>query len=249
MRRSLYHPLALLLSLICIPGLAQAGFFTHAAGAASKTRIYSGVTAKLSTVNGAAFVTSVSGSIPFSRFLNRKITISDGTNTCVGYVQAVGTGETYTEKCTDVPFNSNASWTKGAGWAVAGGKATATAPCNALIYQAWGTAAGALYKIIRVADSVSAGTHSVRIFSVSIDPQTSAGTFEVYITGTGATAGGIIGSNGLGGVFDSISVGQVDSPDTTGCIIVSSRGGATRNWTSNGGINANAASFTVTISE
>jgi hypothetical protein len=48
--------------------------------------------------------------------------------------------------------------------------------------------------------------------------------------------------------FDDIVWGAVTAPSATGITIVSTQGGATRNWASDDGIDPDAASFTLTIS-
>ena len=243
------------------------------AGTDFKTRIYAATTLKMATVGGGALITNVSGSIPFNQFLNRAITISDGAKTVTGYIKDVGTGETYG---TDVVSNGDFT-TDTTGWApsnatltsVAGGQdgnclqLTVTGSTQQFAWQALATAAGKLYRVSGWVKSGTSGNEEYRfIVRNPADTGVTAsktGTSPVswtadqlYFTGSGAphklrlakntaTAGTMF--------FDTASGAPVLTPDSTGVTITSTRGGLVQSWASNSGINANAASFTVTISE
>ena len=249
------------------PTDAEASFFQHAAHAQKfQTRVYAGVTAKLSTVAGTAFATQVSGSIPWNLFLNRRVAITDtGAKTAVGWVKAVGSGETLAttggplndgELITNGSFALDASWTKGTGVTIAG---TLLCDGTGAIYASIAASqasfdAASNGKLYRASNEVSltSGNYSMFVLSPSITLCYRITTaLNVLFTGNGGTQftinnGGVV----FAGYFDNVFCKQVLTPDSTGFTITSTMGGATQNFASiEAGFNPNSASFTVTVYE
>ena len=243
------------------------------------TVVYTSVTLNLSTVAGTAFITNASGSIPWASYLNREVTISDGTNTCAGYIKAVGTGETLDSEtappnsCTDPANDVDVTTGWSAGYSalldsVAGGETgnclsiTENGAASPYAANNLSGTKGALYKVLY---SIKAGTEAtVRVYVTNVQIVYFENNVEMtaewqargpkYFTSwpeTGLVTLALINMASMGSganmFFDNVSVKPVLTPSATGCTIVSTRGGSTYNWASNGGINANAASFTVTI--
>lgn len=231
-----------------------------------RNRVYSGVTGNLATVAAGAFVTNASGAIPWAAFVGRKLTVSDGTNTAVGWVRAVGAGETYgPEKILNGDFAAGVtSWT----------------PNNSTLLSIEGGQVGNCLEMTRTGASPKAsqvstvGAGELLFFSAYFKSGTAGAitNFFYYFSttmGISATTTGAwvqtngyktadrasepfwvqdsTGVNGNTSLFDELSCKQLLSPSATGCTIVSAKGGSTQSWASTG-VNANAASFTMTIS-
>lgn len=238
---------------------ANAGmpFNTFAAGD-TMTYVYSAVTLEMSAVNGAAFITQVSGSIPFSSYLNRKITISDGSNSISGFIKSVGTGETYGAEIVS-------SWTNFGAGSEYGTFTTAGANITSAIHDGVGYAysksndceltIGALYKDVATLTLNSGetpwhavGSNSGNTGDMSDNLSAGANT-RIFTFNTTDYDFLLVRSNNAADFSCTFSLKQITAPDSSGCTIVSARGGATYNWTSNGGINPNAANYTVTIEQ
>ena len=230
--------------------------------------VLAGFTCDLSTVNGTAFITNPSQDL--SRFAGHKLTLAAGGKTLVGWGLAAGTGETLdTEILTNPSFDANTTGWTPAGCtlaSVAGGQTNNCLEITKvdLAYQsayldATAAIAGMLIKSTAYVKSGTSGNQAY-LFGLSIGASigTKAGTSSAswvqatqYRTGD-ATANyfELIKNTVTAGtmLFDTASMKKVLTPSATGITIVSAQGGATRNWTSNDGIDANAASFTLTVS-
>ncbi len=239
------------------------------AGNTFKSRVYSGVTLKMSTVTGGAFLDLISGSIPFGLYLNRKITVSDGVNSVVGYIKSVGTARTLgSELITNGSFDTLTGWSigRGTGVSIAGGQSgnclelTSNGTANGP-YTSWPTILpnGALLQLSCYVKQGTGGNVPgyimaqsgyliVRTPSTSWEqmtgyqttPQANSSIFLIFPT---------LATSGLTGLFDTVSARQVLAPGASGIIVTSTRGGSVQSWTSNTGINPNATVFTVMISQ
>ena len=212
--------------------------------------VLSSLTAKLSTVDGTAFVTQ--SSVDLRPYKDFKLSFSDGSQALVGWGGSYGTGETLgVEEVGDPGFDDDGYWSKTAGFSVAGSKAIATGITTLFeaIYRSIATM-GRLYRTVYSCTAHTSGNH---YFMINNGPSSdgrheTTGTFIGYKTSMDTPIGIRYGDTGtLTAEFDDISLKQVLTPDTSGLTIVSASGGSTYNWTSDGGINPNAASFTLTI--
>lgn len=273
--------------LVCaLSGIAHARL-PLGAGTSFKTRVYSGVTLRAATVANGAFLSQVSGSIPFNLYQNRKIMVSDGTNTATGYIKAVGTSEvlgdelitnpglegTYSSglapnwtRLGNSPVSESATLRPGSAGISAQQVANRTGASGGVLSNSFACVTGQLLKTAEWVKR-SAGTGWVVAYLTqrfgsylkitknysATDAYTQSilyGTITAdgdYVLELEAQSDAVEGTNA--GLIDDASVKRVLTPDSTGCTIASERGGSTQSWTSNGGINPNAASFTVTISE
>lgn len=215
-----------------------------------KTIVIPSFTCKLSLVNGAAFITNPS--IALTPYLDCKFTLNDGSKNLVGYSKAAGIGETYTDELvTDPGFDDTTKWAKSPGVTVAGGLGVFT---NVDLYgvlrdeDVLTSPIGKLYKSVYNRVSLTAG--SLYGYTNNLSYLLAAGVNTSYKTGTTSNtwAGFWAGTAGTSGTVDDCSVKQVLTPVAEGVTIVSARGGTAYNWTSDGGINPNSVSFTLTIS-
>jgi len=226
---------------------AEASFFQHAAGASGfLTRVHAGITMKLSKVAGTAFATQVSGSIPWAQYRNRSVSINDGTGKYArGFIGAVGSGETYSSEIL-VGWNFTSGWTPSNATIVDANTIQSTL-ANGSISKAYSLIVGRLYKGV-MAGAISSGS--------PVLGYTSGGDYLLSDFGTGFKTNN--GSNGIivraatsGAILDvtTLELYQVLTPDSTGILVTSTRGGATQSFASvDAGFNSNAASFTVTVS-
>jgi hypothetical protein len=226
------------------------------------------VSAEASVVAGGAFLTALGTPIPWGLLLNRKVTVSDGTNTAIGYVGAVGTGETYDSSVVvNGGFASDtANWTAldSTLASVAGGQSgncleiTRVAGTNQGAYQNFTGAltAGALYRVRVYVKSGTSGnegfflsnmTGMTTLYGTSTASWAPATT---YYNGSAVAGNWIIAKQSSTAgtmLFDEASIQRVLTPGPSGCIIVSAPGGATQSWESDSGLNLNAANFSITI--
>jgi hypothetical protein len=201
------------------------------------------VTANLSLVDGTAFATNVSGSIPWAQFLNRKATWSDGTNTAVAFVKAVGTGETLDSDVLN-------GWNLTSGWGtnnanIIDANTFETTANNGYVNRNTTFEIGCLYKTTFNA-TPSLGTAFFRDTGTAstIINSPAAG---VYKTAVAVTLWVVCSLSGSTVDINEMSTQKVTAPSATGCTFVNTRGGSTQNFLSVG-INGNAASFTLTMS-
>ncbi len=209
------------------------------------------LTCNLSLVNGAAFITNPSQDL--TSYLGYKITLNDGTQNLIGWIKAAGIVENVSSELLSNPgFDSDTVWLKGAGWSIAGGVATVGAPADSSITQVVSLTVGHLLKETFDLTAYTAGTP--QFYNAGMTPTTKTTTMTLdtktrYMT---VTAGGNRAIGCYGGTAsvwsaDNRSTKQVLIPSATGVTIVSAQGGSAYNWTSDGGIDPNAASFTATI--
>jgi len=209
---------------------------------------------RLSLVDGTAFVDfSAAGTL--TPYLGWKLKICDSTlptSKCiVGYIRSAGTGETLgDELLSDPAFDDDAgTWTAQSGWAVAGGKATATASSMTIYQTANVPAVGKCLVVSATCDSSTSGTYKLRYGGKYEQVASGTGTKTRYVTGYGdGDSVGILGAS-LTASFTDISLKQVLTPSATGATITSTRGGTTYNWASiESGFNYNdSAGYTYTI--
>jgi flagellar hook-associated protein FlgK len=211
----------------------------------------SGFTCNLSAINGNAFITNPS--IVLTPYIGKKITLTAGGKTLVGWIKSAGTGETTTELITvaaDRTFSSNTGfWTLSAAEiSISGGKANwANSDVEQGLDHASITTVGVLYKGIMTISNFSAG--SVRWVAGSYATANgSNATFTDYVTSSHANLHILAHANPTTLKVDDVSFSSVDTPSFTGVRITSTKGGTTYNWASDDGISYNAASYTVTIS-
>lgn len=222
---------------------------------------FTSFTCNLSTVNGTAFITNPS--VNLTRYLGYKITITAGGKTLVGWIKAAGSGETYGS--TVIVNGGFTNWTgdNPNNWELLGiedvnnyikedsGKANlvSNGTIIGILQNVW--TVGILYKnsvaISAITGSVSLGREAN--IGTTIANYTTTGTKTSYVTAN-AQAIGIkrTVSSSCNATFDDFSSVPVLTPSATGVTIVSSQGGSTYNWLSNDGLDANSASYTLTIS-
>lgn len=150
-----------------------------------------------------------------------------------GFIGAAGGGETLgAESYSTADFAADADWTKGTGWAIAGGVGTATT-ATANITQAITPTLGKLMKHVVTITARTAG--SLQFFcdnaAVTSYSMTSAATFTGYHTSLG------VANYGFRAVaaslsIDNASLKQVTDCATTGVHIVSTKNGSTHTWAS-----------------
>ena len=232
-----------------IPIIKDKGYFSTMPPSIFLPRTMLSFTCNLSLVNGTALISNPSRDLV--PYVGYKITLNDGAQNLVGWIKMAGPGETLsaTEKFTDPPFDVNGAWTKGAGWAVAGGKGTATASV-ADITESIALTVGGLYKLVTTSDALTGGTYQGIIEATNIGTAVATvGTANWYrtIIAAAAATNGIHGTTALSASFTDISLKQVTAPSVTGVKIVSAKGGTTYNWVSDGGVDPNSSSFTATI--
>jgi hypothetical protein len=221
---------------------------------------------RMSIVNGTAFA-DFSSAGALAPYIGLKITIKDSANkTLVGYIKAVGTGETYgSELLTNAGLD-----TTGAFSAIGATKSIITSGCqtgNCL--QVTATAAyGTVFQDL--AGTVTSGQLLLTSAYIKKGTETNSSTLEFsdinysdlppsfyvlpstwtqytryYTARNTGTYHHNYGSatNGQTSIFDTASVKQVLTPSVTGVAITSTAGGPTYNWTSeDSGFNRNDAS-------
>ena len=233
--------------------------------------VLSSLTCKFSIVNGTAFITSPS--VDLRPYLNFKITLNDGAQNLIGWIKAAGTGETFgVEKLINPSFDANVNnWTPNAYAtiaSIAGGQSNncleitkVTSYPSLVTSGELVTVVGQLFKTTAYIKSGTSGNKAyfIRLLtSGAIELSTKTGTSSgswvqdtLYTTVT--TISSLLrlakNENTAGTqLFDEGSVKQILTSSATGVTIVSTKGGSTFNWSSDGGINPNVANFTATIS-
>lgn len=228
----------------------------------------SAVTANIATVNGEAMISIPS--IDLRPYVGFKVSIAAGGKTLVGWVKSAGTGETYLEKVLNGSVSTDTSnWTAGdsAISSVAGGQdgnclQVANSGANfGYAYQQLVNGSGALFYFSAYFKSgtatgarllIGTGPASGNLYNPGVtwtDVNWTQHTVRKTTASTNVTVSLYSWSdvNGQTSFWDTISALQVLTPSATGVTIVSASGGSTYNWTSNDGIDPNAASFTMTI--
>jgi hypothetical protein len=207
-------------------------------------------TCNLSTVNGSAFISNPS--VRLDGFVDRKLTLTGGGKTLVGWVKSAGTGETTTELLTvaaDRTFASDTGfWTKSAAEiTISGGKANwASSDVEQGLDHASIATVGLLYKgVMTISNWVEGNVRWVS--GAYATAHGSNATFTDYITSTHANIHILAHANPTTLKVDDISFSSVDLPSTDGVRIVSTKQGTNYNWASNDGLAPNG-SYTLVVS-
>lgn len=214
---------------------------------AGGTVTLSGLTCKLSLVNGTAFVTQPS--VDLRKYVGYKITLTASGQTLVGWIKAAGTpeGEMLGSDLLS-GFDFTSGWINSESSTIIDFNSFTTIVIGGLRKNM--LTAGMLYK--RSYEKSTTATSSVfRISSAGgvqspgdTDLQTGFKYSTVIPNYTHVYA-----RNASAGTTDvtTFTIQQVLTPSETGVTIVNSQGGSTFNWVSDSGINPNSTSFTATI--
>lgn len=208
------------------------------------------LTANLSTVNGAAFITNPLTDL--RPYLGYKATLTAGGKTLVGWIKAAGTGETYGTEllgtvAADRDFSSDTGWWSKTGSFSIGSNVASYNGTGDYLYRLGVTSIGFLYKN-NVTINVITGGVTVEFGAGADYYRGTSAVHTVYGTAvTDASPFSFIST--LQGTIDNVSLKQVLTPSAIGVTIVSTQGGTTQNWASNDGIDANAGSFVLTITK
>lgn len=221
-------------------------------------KVLAALTCNLSLVNGTAFITNPS--VDLRQYVGFKITLNDGTQDLVGWIKAVGTGQTLdSELLNDTWTNNVDPWEtltlNGKDILVAANTAGGEGGCTESITTP--TVVGGLY-LWAMNLVYNSGSISIEAFPKRTAPYAyhymptrpyQAGAADRYVTTAyicdafTVQTGNSLATN----ITLTQSFKQVLLPSATGVRIVSVQGGSIYNWTSDGGIDPNAASFTGTI--
>ena len=212
---------------------------------------------RLSAVDGTAFVDFSAANV-LTDHIGKRLTVLDSAGKkLIGFIKAVGTGETYTEKVINGGFDTDTTeWTiydaRCTLASIAGGQAgnclevTRATDGAEFVYQNITGIIGALYIFSRYAKSGTSGNESsgygvystnvaAGIVTVVIDTTASwvAGAFKWVADRTGLSVAVAKRTNTVGTMlFDEVSFKQVLTPAATGVTIVSTPGGTVFNWAS-----------------
>jgi len=193
---------------------------------------------RISSVGGTALIDNAGATIPTLADGNHQIEIYDAEGRMLkGVLKAAGSAETLSgvELTTDGEFTDTANWTEQTNWAVAGGVAASTGSnAGQSVYQVVTTATNVLYKATTTISAYTSGYGSFILGALSsASPLNSSNTFSYYATGivTSSVNFGLkSGSTPLVGESSVISLQSVTAPSTSGCTIVSAKGGTTYNF-------------------
>jgi hypothetical protein len=231
----------------------------------------SSFTCNLSLVNGTAFISNPS--VDLRQYIGFKITLNDGSKNLVGWIKAAGTEETYSEKLSNTDMETGTPPTN---WSQNGSPATFErsntqkhAGSYSLHIISDATYEGTYQGITTTIGKLNILSAWIYLVSGSYDViHTDGSGVTLKTTGVLSTTGSWINSvltatqtvtGGYGGplirarttvselYIDDVSYKQVLTPSATGVTIVSTQGGTTYNWASDGGINPNSSSYTATI--
>ncbi|MFZ2809446.1 MAG: hypothetical protein WAZ60_23935 [Desulfosalsimonadaceae bacterium] len=201
-------------------------------------RTYLNFTCALSLLDGSAFLANPSANI--SGFAGRKLTITAGANTLVGWGLSAGTAEALDSEIFASPaFDANTGWTfAGGACEISGGKFYIWGDSSyGYLTDANALTVGCVYKTVPVVSRNTATYLSIE-FGTNILQSTGITSAARYGTafGNGYFKYGQAGAGTID--IDSSTLKKVTAPGTDGLLIVDAKGGATRNWTSNDGIGA-----------
>ncbi len=201
---------------------------------------------KISAVNGTAFIDFTAADVLTGKLGNLLVVKDSLGNKIQGFIKEAGTGETYLDiiggtnpALKNGDFESaeppGTTWaTKDSGVTVESGFATWTNTVNNSNLMQDSGNVGSLYKTSFTIASISgtAPYFQVRVGSGASGTQrNSVATHEQYLT---CITNGYLGFRNLGTSFNgtiSASIFQkVLAPSTSGCTIVSTKGGTTYNW-------------------
>jgi len=233
---------------------------------------------KLSTVNGAAFVDfNGTGGVTLSSYIGDDITVCSATNPtqCVsGYIKTAGTGETYGSQLLGDPTLANNGYLSGGGSYTTLSSGCHSSSCLQVTLSSSYNAAAQYFAVssgmllqnsVYMKKGTDAGQQlfmqneaGTKIANTAFVAPVSWAQYVFYATAD-STAGSGDFDQGYGGensgdtdLWDTASVVQVKTPSTTGVTIVSSSGGSSYNWTSNGfssnGSYNDSAGYTFTVS-
>jgi hypothetical protein len=206
------------------------------------------ITCNISKVNGTAFITNPS--VDLTPYVGHKITLTAGGKTVVGWIKAAGTSEGLGDELVDV-------WTNHGTYPYS----TLTLGVGNLITQAVASTTGSVYKSSSIAGMLIKNTNAWTKTSgenpiVCIATVSSLSNVIVFTANDTSykTVGGqngfaIYNNNPSDFGLTAYSSKQVTAPSATGVTIVSTQGGSNYNWTSDDGIDCNAASVTAVISD
>ena len=234
-----------------------------------------GFTCRLSLLAGSAFITNPS--IDLTSIVGKGYKISlTATNTLVGWIKAAGTGETYGNIISGATNNGNMeTGDPPTGWTsvTRGAAARDTDPHSGtysckLTRSADGTTgfidrdlsesigrlliASAWMKNVTTTLAEFAGLQKLSGLATST-AATSYTQLSSYVTVVAGAIQKVIlrftGAENSYGQADDVDVKRVLTPSATGVTIKQATDDDTENWTSDGGIDPNATSFTLTITK
>lgn len=216
---------------------------------------------RISAVNGTAFIDNAGATVPTFADGNHLIEIYDASGRMLkGVLKAAGSG-TFGDTGTDIiggtdPTLRNGDfslgdtvWNKGAGWTIADSKGKVDNP-GAVSYlsQIGILTLGAVYKTQYSITDYTDGNIRLSLGTVDGPYVGSVATFNEYYTCVGNT-GVYFGATSTATLnIDSVTIKQVTAPSTSGCTIVSTKGGTTYNFAyKDAAFTYNAASYYVIV--
>jgi len=184
------------------------------------------------TASGGAFVDFGAANVLTSKLGNLLVIKDSLGHSIQGWIKAAGSAEGLGDEiitvADDRTFGSDTGfWTKEIGWTIndaVAGKANHAGTTTSYLYRSSITVASALYKAVL---SIN-GNISLRIGGAILNSIASSGTY--YITSAIGTQLLAYSSGINGRTIDDVSLKQVLTPSATGVTIVSTKGGATFNW-------------------
>jgi hypothetical protein len=230
-----------------------------------KTELYDATVSglRISSVDGTAFLDNCAALVPYANGRNQVIIYDASGRQLVGYLSAQGAGETLAstggplddgEIYNDPGFDDATKWAAQTNWVVnaaasskavsSGGNAGQSAYQQITIQKYY------LYKAVCVCSDYTSGTLRFRAGG-SINPETNitgTGTTTYRFTSVDSPANSSLQSGTAGSEFigaaSSVSLKRITAPSTDGVLIVSTKGGATRNFASaNASFTYNAAGY------
>jgi hypothetical protein len=206
------------------------------------------------TASGGAFIDGANASITALADGNHQIEIYDSSGRMIkGVLKAPGSAEGLAaDLLVNGDFSSATGWTSPLGhWSIGGGKATTSGGTETFYKEFAAQAAGALFKLtFDVVATYTSGAVVNRISGINGLDRTGLGTFTDYITSPiAAGASGVRGgSTTYVGSVDNLLCKVVLAPSTSGCTVVSAKGGVTYNFAyKNSSFTYNAASYYVIV--
>jgi hypothetical protein len=190
---------------------------------------------RLSLANGYAFFDTSAANADYANNINSQIEVTSVTTgkKAIGYIKAVGTGETYgTELLTNGDFAIDGTWNKGLGWTIGGGKATFNAATSARIYQDVSGVVGRLYLSSIEETDHTAGTQQLNFAGIPYLYFSTVATHTQYKTAGVDYRWSVWGGTNGNASIDNTSCKQVLTPSATGVTITSTPNGSTYNWAS-----------------
>ena len=202
---------------------------------------------RISAVDGTAFIDNAGATIPTYADGNHSIEIYDSSNRMLrGVLKAAGTGETYSSDLF-AGWDFTSGWNYGPTTTINSSSQFTTSATTGYVGKPSIITTNALYRGTLLATT----TASV----VQFRDNTSTKTYYNYGTTNGyfnAINAGvtiyIFGSTGCSCTVGTLSLAKVLTPSSSGCTIVSAKGGTTYNFSyKNASFTYNAASYYVII--